>query len=46
MIDYIAKNTLYSRDEVVNKVESGDEDLDELFLHIMDIQDRKKVTGI
>jgi len=46
MIDYIAKNTLYSRDEVVNKVESGDADLDELFLHIMDIQDRKKIRGI
>jgi len=46
MIDYIAKNTLYTKDEVVNKIESGDEDLDELFLHIMDIQDRKKVTGI
>ena len=46
MIDYISKNTLYTKDEVVNRVESGEEDLGELFLHIMDIQDRKKVTGI
>jgi hypothetical protein len=46
MIDYIAKNTLYTKDEVVNKIESGDEDLDELFLHIMDIQNGKTTRGI
>jgi len=46
MIDYIANNTLYSRDEVVYKVESGDEDLDELFLHIMDIQNGKTTRRI
>jgi hypothetical protein len=46
MIDYIVNNTLYDYDEVIEKIESGDEDLYELFLHIMDIQDRKKTRGI
>jgi hypothetical protein len=46
LIDYIANNTLYTRDEVVYKVESGYEDLDELFLHIMDIQNGKTTRGI
>ena len=46
MIDYIANNTAYSRKEVVNRIESGREDLDDMFLHIMDIQNRKKITGL
>ena len=46
MIDYIANNTAYSRKEVVNRIESGQEDLDDMFLHITDIQNRKKITGL
>jgi hypothetical protein len=46
MIDYITKNTLYKREEVVNKVESGEEDLEDLYLQIVGIQDRKKIRGI
>lgn len=32
MIDYITKNTLYRIEQVVNKVESGEEDLEDLYL--------------
>ena len=46
MIDYIVKNTLYDYDEVIEKIKSGKEELEDLYLHIVDIQDRKKVTGI
>jgi hypothetical protein len=42
MIDYIVKNTLYNYDEVIRKIESGDEDLEELYLHIVDNQERKR----
>ena len=45
MIDYIANNTAYSREDVVDRIESGKEDLDDMFLHITDIQNRKKITG-
>jgi hypothetical protein len=46
MIDYITKNTLYKREQVVDKVESGEEDLEDLYLQIVDIQNRKKIRGI
>jgi hypothetical protein len=45
MIDYIVKNTLYDYNDVIKKIESGEEDLEELYLHIVDIQDRKRITG-
>jgi hypothetical protein len=44
MIDYIVKKTLYDYDEVIEKIKSG-EDLEDLYLHIVDIQDRKRITG-
>lgn len=44
MIDYIVKNTLYNKNEVIEKINSG-EDLEELYLHIVDIQNRKRITG-
>jgi len=44
MIDYIVKNTLYNKEEVINKINSG-EDIEELYLHIVDIQNRKRITG-
>lgn len=45
MIDYVVKNTLYSREEVIEKIESGRETLEDLYLHIVDIQNRKKILG-
>lgn len=44
MIDYISNNTLYDEDEIRGKIERG-ENLEELFLHIVDIQNRKRITG-
>ena len=46
MIDYITTFTLYDRDEVIDKINSGEEDLDDFYLHIKDIQDRKATIGI
>ena len=45
MIDFIYKNTAYTREEIIDKIESGDETLEDLYLHIVDIQNRKKVLG-
>jgi hypothetical protein len=44
MIDYIVKNTLYNKEEVIGRIESG-EDLEEFYLHIVDIKNRKRITG-
>ena len=45
MIDYIVDHTLYTKLEVLRKIKSGEENLDDLFLQIMGIQNRKKITG-
>lgn len=45
MIDYIVKHTLYTKDDVMKKINLGEESLEDLFLHIVDIQNRKKITG-
>ena len=45
MIIYIINHTLYSREDVIEKIESGDETLEDLYLHIVDIQNRKKILG-
>lgn len=45
MIDYVVKNTLYTKNDVLKKLESGEEELDELYLQILDIQNRKKILG-
>jgi hypothetical protein len=45
MIDFIYKNTAYGREEIIDKIESGDETLEDLYLHIVDIQNRKKILG-
>ena len=42
MIDYITKNTLYTEKDVIEAIESGDENLDDLYLQIMDIVKRKE----
>jgi len=45
MIDFIYKNTAYTREEIIDKIESGEETLEDLYLHIVDIQNRKKILG-
>jgi hypothetical protein len=45
MIDFIDKNTAYRREEIIDKIKSGDETLEDLYLHIVDIQNRKKILG-
>jgi hypothetical protein len=45
MIDYIVKHTLYTKDEVIDRIESGKEDLDNFYLQIVDSQNRKKSRG-
>ena len=45
MIDFIVKNTLYRRPDVIEKIESGQRDLEDFYLDIVDIVNRKKITG-
>jgi hypothetical protein len=45
MIDFVVKNTLYDREEVLEKINSGEEILDDLYLQIKDIVKRKKILG-
>jgi hypothetical protein len=45
MIDYIVSNTLYRKDEVIQRIESGERDLDDFYLDIVDGQNRKKNRG-
>lgn len=45
MIDFIDKNTLYKRQEIINKIESGERDLEDFYLDIVDTVERKKRLG-
>jgi hypothetical protein len=45
MIDYIVNNTLYYRDDVIGKIESGERDLDDFYLDIVDTVKRKEELG-
>ena len=45
MIDYIVSNTLYRKDEVIQRIESGERDLDDFYLDIVDTVERKKRHG-
>ena len=45
MIVYISNNTLYRKDEVIDKIESGERDLDDFYLDIVDTDERKKRLG-
>ena len=45
MIDFIDKNTAYRREAIIDKIKSGDETLEDLYLHIVDIQNIKKILG-
>jgi hypothetical protein len=45
MINYISNNTLYSKDEVIEKIESGERELEDFYLDIVDTVERKKDLG-
>ena len=45
MIDFIVNNTLYRKPEVIQKIESGERDLEDFYLDIVDVVERKKITG-
>jgi hypothetical protein len=45
MIDFIVKNTLYTKPEVLKKIESGQRNLEDFYLDIADIVKRKEITG-
>ncbi len=46
MIDFIVNNTLYRRPEVLQKIESGQRNLEDFYLDIVDIVNTKKITGL
>ena len=45
MIDFIYNNTAYRREEIIGKLESGERDLDDFYLDIVDTVERKKQLG-
>ena len=45
MIDYITDNTLYTKDEVIEKIDSGERELEDFYLDIVDTIKRKKELG-
>lgn len=45
MIDFIDKNTAYRRQEIIDKIESGERDLEDFYLDIVDTAKRKEVLG-
>jgi hypothetical protein len=45
MIDFIANNTAYRREEIVKKIESGERDVEDFYLDIVDTVKRKKQLG-
>jgi hypothetical protein len=45
MIDFIYKNTAYRKEEIIDKLESGERDLEDFYLDIVGIQDRKRILG-
>lgn len=46
MIDFIVNNTGYRRYEVIDRINSGLETLEDFYLHILDIQNRKRIIGL
>ena len=42
MLEFIVSNTLYRRDEVVNQIESGERDLEDFYLDIVNTVENKK----
>ena len=45
MIDFIYNNTAYTRKEIIDKIESGERDLEDFYLDIMGIVKRKEIIG-
>ena len=45
MIDFIYNNTAYRREEIIDKIESGERDLDDFYLDMVDTVKRKKLHG-
>jgi hypothetical protein len=45
MIDFIDKNTAYRRQEIIDKIESGERDLEDFYLDIVDTVKRKEILG-
>jgi hypothetical protein len=45
MIDFIDKNTAYRRQEIIDKIESGERDLEDFYLDIVDTVKRKEQLG-
>jgi hypothetical protein len=45
MIDFINQNTLYTRQEIIDKIKSGERDLEDYYLDIADIVKRKEIMG-
>ena len=45
MIDFIVKNTLYNKNEVTKMIESGERDLEDFYLDIVDTVNRRNVIG-
>jgi hypothetical protein len=45
MIDFIYNNTAYRKEEIIDKLESGERDLEDFYLDIVGIQDRKRILG-
>jgi len=46
MIEYIVKNTLWTRDEVMNIINNGERDLKDFYLDILETVDSKQRYGI
>jgi hypothetical protein len=45
MIDFINNNTAYRKEEIIDKLESGERDLDDFYLDIVDTVKRKEILG-
>ena len=45
MIDFIVKNTLHRRPDVIKKIESGQRNLEDFYLDIVDVVNGRKITG-
>jgi hypothetical protein len=45
MIDFIAKNAGYKRQDIIDQIESGERDLEDYYLDIVDTVERKKYRG-
>lgn len=45
MIDFIVKNTLYTKPDVIKKIESGERDLEDFYLDIAGIVKQREIKG-